>query len=146
MHVGRVQLEGGRVSEPVSRGITEQLRELGFVTDRMKTGTPVRIDGRSVKWELTTPQDGEDDFHHFSYLPSVKRELKQRQCFTVYTNPHTHEILRQGLPDSPLYNGQIQSIGPRYCPSIETKIVTFADKEEHQLFWNRKGKIHKSFI
>lgn len=145
MHVGRVQLEGGRVSEPVSRGITEQLRELGFVTDRMKTGTPVRIDGRSVKWELTTPQDGEDDFHHFSYLPSVKRELKQRQCFTVYTNPHTHEILRQGLPDSPLYNGQIQSIGPRYCPSIETKIVTFADKEEHQLFLEPEGEETQEF-
>lgn len=145
MHVGRVQLEGGRVSEPVSRGITEQLRELGFVTDRMKTGTPVRIDGRSVKWELTTPQDGEDDFHHFSYLPSVKRELKQRQCFTVYTNTHTHEILRQGLPDSPLYNGQIQSIGPRYCPSIETKIVTFADKEEHQLFLEPEGEDTQEF-
>ena len=145
MHVGRVQLEGGRVSEPVSRGITEQLRDLGFVTDRMKTGTPVRIDGRSVKWELTTPQDGEDDFHHFSYLPSVKRELKQRQCFTVYTNPHTHEILRQGLPDSPLYNGQIQSIGPRYCPSIETKIVTFADKEEHQLFLEPEGEDTQEF-
>lgn len=145
MHVGRVQLEGGRVSEPVSRGITEQLRELGIVTDRMKTGTPVRIDGRSVKWELTTPQDGEDDFHHFSYLPSVKRELKQRQCFTVYTNPHTHEILRQGLPDSPLYNGQIQSIGPRYCPSIETKIVTFADKEEHQLFLEPEGEDTQEF-
>lgn len=145
MHVGRVQLEGGRVSEPVSRGITEQLKDLGFETDRMKTGTPVRIDGRSVKWEMTTPQDGEDDFHHFSYLPSVKRELKQRQCFTVYTNPHTHEILRQGLPDSPLYNGQIQSIGPRYCPSIETKIVTFADKEEHQLFLEPEGEDTQEF-
>ena len=145
MHVGRVQLEGGRVSEPVSRGITEQLKDLGFETDRMKTGTPVRIDGRSVKWEMTTPQDGEDDFHHFSYLPSVKRELKQRQCFTVYTNPYTHEILRQGLPDSPLYNGQIQSIGPRYCPSIETKIVTFADKEEHQLFLEPEGEDTQEF-
>lgn len=145
MHVGRVQLEGGRVSEPVSRGITEQLKDLGFETDRMKTGTPVRIDGRSVKWEMTTPQDGEDDFHHFSYLPSVKRELKQRQCFTVYTNTLTHEILRQGLPDSPLYNGQIQSIGPRYCPSIETKIVTFADKEEHQLFLEPEGEDTQEF-
>lgn len=145
MHVGRVQLEGGRVSEPVSRGITEQLRDLGFETDRMKTGTPVRIDGRSVKWEMTTPQDGDDDFHQFSYLPSVKRELKQRQCFTVYTNTHTHEILRQGLPDSPLYNGQIQSIGPRYCPSIETKIVTFADKDEHQLFLEPEGEDTQEF-
>ncbi len=145
MHIGRVQLKGGRVSEPASHGITEQLRDYGFATDRMKTGTPVRIDGRSVKWELTTPQDGEDDFHHFSYLPSVRRELKQRQCFTVYTNPHTHEILRQGLPDSPLYNGQIQSIGPRYCPSIETKIVTFADKEEHQLFLEPEGEDTQEF-
>ena len=93
MHIGRVQLEGGRVSEPASYGITEQLHEMGFVVDRMKTGTPVRIDGRSINLELTTPQDGENDFHHFSYLPSVKRELKQRQCFTVYTNLETHEIL-----------------------------------------------------
>lgn len=145
MHIGRVQLEGGRVSEPASYGITEQLHEMGFVVDRMKTGTPVRIDGRSINWELTTPQDGENDFHHFSYLPSVKRELKQRQCFTVYTNPHTHEILRQGLPDSPLYNGQIQSIGPRYCPSIETKIVTFADKDEHQLFLEPEGEDTQEF-
>ena len=145
MHIGRVQLEGGRVSEPASYGITEQLHEMGFVVDRMKTGTPVRIDGRSIHWELTTPQDGEDDFHHFSYLPSVKRELKQRQCFTIYTNNETHEILRRGLPDSPLYNGQIQSIGPRYCPSIETKIVTFADKEEHQLFLEPEGEDTQEF-
>ena len=145
MHIGRVQLEGGRVSEPASYGITEQLHEMGFVVDRMKTGTPVRIDGRSIHWELTTPQDGEDDFHHFSYLPSVKRELKQRQCYTIYTNNETHEILRRGLPDSPLYNGQIQSIGPRYCPSIETKIVTFADKEEHQLFLEPEGEDTQEF-
>lgn len=145
MHIGRVQLQGGRVSEPASYGITEQLRELGFVADRMKTGTPVRIDGRSVKWDLTTPQDGEDDFHHFSYLPHVKRSLKQRQCFTAYTNTKTHDILRQGLPDSPLYNGQIKSIGPRYCPSIETKIVTFADKQEHQLFLEPEGEDTQEF-
>ncbi|MBO5249208.1 MAG: tRNA uridine-5-carboxymethylaminomethyl(34) synthesis enzyme MnmG [Muribaculaceae bacterium] len=145
MHIGRVQLKGGRVSEPASHGLTEQLREMGFVTDRMKTGTPVRIDGRTVKWELTTPQDGEDDFHGFSYLPDVKRTLKQRQCFTVYTNIQTHEILRRGLPDSPLYNGQIQSIGPRYCPSIETKIVTFADKDEHQLFLEPEGEDTQEF-
>lgn len=145
MHIGRVQLKGGRVSEPASHGLTEQLREMGFVTDRMKTGTPVRIDGRTVKWELTTPQDGEDDFHGFSYLPDVKRTLKQRQCFTVYTNIQTHEVLRRGLPDSPLYNGQIQSIGPRYCPSIETKIVTFADKDEHQLFLEPEGEDTQEF-
>lgn len=145
MHIGRVQLAGGRVAEPASYGVTEQLRELGFDTERMKTGTPVRIDGRSVKWELTIPQEGEDDFHKFSYLPSVKRRLKSRPCYTVYTNPTTHEILRRGLPDSPLYNGQIQSIGPRYCPSIETKIVTFADKQEHQLFLEPEGEDTQEF-
>ena len=145
MHIGRVQLQGGRVSEPASHGITEQLKEIGFVTERMQTGTPVRIDGRSVKWELTTPQEGENDFHQFSYLPNVKRELKQRECYTVYTNPTTHDILRNGLPDSPLYNGQIQSIGPRYCPSIETKIVTFADKQEHQLFLEPEGEDTQEF-
>ena len=118
---------------------------MGFTTERMKTGTPVRIDGRSVKWELTTPQEGENDFHSFSYLPDVKRELKQRSCYTVYTNPTTHDILRDGLPDSPLYNGQIQSIGPRYCPSIETKIVTFADKQEHQLFLEPEGEDTQEF-
>ncbi len=145
MHIGRVQIAGGRVSEPASYGVTEQLRELGFDTARMKTGTPVRIDGRSVKWELTTPQEGEEDFHKFSYLPTVKRRLKSRPCYTVYTNPTTHEILRRGLPDSPLYNGQIQSIGPRYCPSIETKIVTFADKQEHQLFLEPEGEDTQEF-
>ncbi len=145
MHTGRVQLPGGRVAEPASHGITEQLREMGFATDRMKTGTPVRIDGRSVKWELTNLQEGEDDFHKFSYLPGVRRKLRQRPCHTVYTNPETHAILRAGLPDSPLYNGQIQSIGPRYCPSIETKIVTFADKEEHQLFLEPEGETTQEY-
>lgn len=140
MHVGRAQVEGGRVSEPASHGITEQLRDLGFATARMKTGTPVRIDGRSVRWELTAPQAGDDDFHKFSFLPDVHRELKQRECHIVYTNTATHDILRGGLPDSPLYNGQIQSIGPRYCPSIETKIVTFPDKDEHQLFLEPEGE------
>lgn len=145
MHVGRAQVEGGRVSEPASHGITEQLAEFGFVTARMKTGTPVRIDGRSVKWELTSPQEGENDFHKFSYLPDVRRELRRRKCYTVYTNPATHDILREGLPDSPLYNGQIKSIGPRYCPSIETKIVTFADKDEHQLFLEPEGEDTQEF-
>ena len=140
MHVGRVKMAGGRISEPASYGITEQLRSLGFTVGRMKTGTPVRIDGRSVKWELTTMQEGDNDFHHFSYLPEVRRELKQLPCHIVYTNERTHEILRRGLPDSPLYNGQIQSIGPRYCPSIETKIVTFADKTQHQLFLEPEGE------
>lgn len=140
MHVGRVQIKGGRVSEPASHGITEQLRDLGFTTERMKTGTPVRIDARSIKFELAEKQEGDDDFHKFSYLPDVKRELKQRPCWIVNTNPEVHEILREGLPESPLYNGQIQSIGPRYCPSIETKIVTFADKDSHQLFLEPEGE------
>lgn len=140
MHIGRTQIEGGRCAEPASTGITAQLRDLGFVTDRMKTGTPVRIDGRSVHFDLTTPQELEDDFHHFSYLPSVKSTLRQRRCYNVWTNDDTHRVLRRGLPDSPLYNGQIQSIGPRYCPSIETKIVTFADKDSHQLFLEPEGE------
>ncbi len=140
MHIGRTQVKGGRISEPASYGITEQLRDYGFTTDRMKTGTPVRIDGRTVDFSLATPQEGDMDFHKFSYLPTVKRELNQRKCYTIYTSEATHEILRAGLPDSPLYNGQIQSIGPRYCPSIETKIVTFADKTEHQLFLEPEGE------
>lgn len=139
MHVGRVQFTGGRIAEPASHGITEQLKDLGFTCERMKTGTPVRLDGRTVDWGLATIQEGEDDFHTFSYLPDVKRELPQLPCFIVYTNEATHEVLRKGLPDSPLYNGQIKSIGPRYCPSIETKIVTFADKTEHQLFIEPEG-------
>ena len=140
MHVGEVQTPGGRVSEPAAYGLTEQLKQLGFTTDRMKTGTPVRIDGRSVDWSLTTPQYGDEDFHKFSYLPEVHRELRQLPCFITNTNEQTHEILREGLPRSPLYNGQIQSIGPRYCPSIETKIVTFADKSSHQLFLEPEGE------
>lgn len=145
MHVGTVQTPGGRVSEPASRGLTEQLHDLGFATDRMKTGTPVRIDGRSVDWSKTTIQWGEDDFHHFSYLPEVKRSLKQRPCHILYTNPEAHEIMRSNLDRSPLYNGQIQSIGPRYCPSIETKIVTFADKQEHQLFLEPEGETTQEY-
>jgi tRNA uridine 5-carboxymethylaminomethyl modification enzyme len=146
MHIGRTQIRGGRVAEPASCGLTESLCNLGFATDRMKTGTPVRIDGRTVDFSLTTPQDGDDafaeggDFHKFSYLPGERRTLRQRPCFTVYTSEQTHEVLRRGLPDSPLFNGQIQSIGPRYCPSIETKIVTFADKTEHQLFLEPEGE------
>ena len=141
MHIGRTMIEGGRVSEPASHGLTEQLVKLGFHAERMKTGTPVRIDGRSVDWSLTIEQKGdEEEYLGFSYDPNVKRELKQRACNIVYTNPQTHEILRRGLPESPLYNGQIQSIGPRYCPSIETKIVTFADKNEHQLFLEPEGE------
>ena len=145
MHIGRVQIEGGRISEPASYGLTEQLKQLGFIADRMKTGTPVRIDGRSVKWDKTTPQAGENDFHKFSYMPGVARELSQRDCYIIYTSETTHDVLRRGLPDSPLYNGQIKSIGPRYCPSIETKIVTFADKAEHQLFLEPEGETTTEF-
>lgn len=140
MHIGRVSLEGGRISEPASYGITEQLVQMGFKADRMKTGTPVRIDGRTIHFDMATRQDGENDFHKFSYLPSVKRTLNQRPCWIVYTSPEVHEALREGLPDSPLYNGTIKSIGPRYCPSIETKIVTFADKDAHQLFLEPEGE------
>lgn len=140
MHIGRTMVPGGRTAEPASYGLSDQLKDLGFGVGRMKTGTPVRIDGRSVDWSQAIPQEGDNDFHKFSYLPEVKRKLRQRPCYTVYTNSETHEILRSGLPDSPLFNGQIQSIGPRYCPSIETKIVTFADKDEHQLFLEPEGE------
>lgn len=140
MHIGKTQLRGGRVSEPASYGITEQLISLGIRTDRMKTGTPVRIDGRSVDFSLTEEQKGEMDFHKFSFLDHEPKTLKQLSCWTLYTNEEAHEVLRNGLADSPLYNGQIQSIGPRYCPSIETKIVTFADKLEHQLFLEPEGE------
>ncbi len=140
MHIGRVKLPGGRISEPASYGITEKLVEVGFEAGRMKTGTPVRIDGRTIDFSVCKVQGGDNDFHRFSYLPSAHRELRQLDCYITYTNESTHEILRAGLPDSPLYNGQIQSIGPRYCPSIETKIVTFADKSEHQLFLEPEGE------
>ena len=139
MHVGKKQMTGGRISEPASFGITEQLKEIGFTTDRMKTGTPMRVDERSIDFSKLTEQPGDVDFHKFSYLKEVKRELPQRSCWITYTNEKTHEILNQGLEFSPLYNGQIQSIGPRYCPSIETKIVTFADKNSHQLFLEPEG-------
>ena len=139
LHFGKTQIEGGRISEPSSFGITEQLRQLGFVTDRMKTGTPARVDKRSIDFSQLTEQLGDDDNHQFSYLDTVQRQLKQMSCWITYTNQDTHNVLRSGLADSPLYNGQIQSIGPRYCPSIETKIVTFADKEMHQLFLEPEG-------
>ena len=145
MHIGRVQFGGGRISEPAAHGITEQLKSLGFVTDRMKTGTPVRIDSRSIDFSQAVVQEGDNDFHKFSYLPNVKRTLVQRPCWMVYTNERVHQILRDGLPDSPLYNGQIQSVGPRYCPSIETKIVTFADKTSHQLFLEPEGETTHEF-
>lgn len=145
LHIGRVQLSGGRISEPSSTGLTEQLKSLGIRTDRMKTGTPVRIDARSVHFEEMTEQEGENDFHKFSYLPSAKSSLKQLSCWTTFTNEACHEVLREGLPDSPLYNGQIKSIGPRYCPSIETKIITFADKPQHQLFLEPEGETTQEY-
>lgn len=140
MHIGSTQLTGGRVAEPASYGITEQLKEAGFRTDRMKTGTPARIDGRSVDFSLMEEQTGEDDFHKFSYLDFKPRTLKQLSCWICNTNEDVHEKLREGLEYSPLYNGQIKSIGPRYCPSIETKIVTFAEKNSHQLFLEPEGE------
>ena len=139
MHVGRTQIPGGRVSEPYSTGLTEQLKSIGFAADRMKTGTPVRLDARTIDFSQTTRQDGDTEPGKFSFLPESGPVLPQLPCWTVKTNPETHRILREGLPDSPLYNGQIQSIGPRYCPSIETKIVTFADKDEHHLFLEPEG-------
>lgn len=139
LHFGPKQIEGGRISEPSAKGLSEQLRLLGFETDRMKTGTPARIDKRSIDFNKLTEQPGDDDGHHFSYLPDIQRRLKQMSCWITYTNPRTHSILRDGLPHSPLYNGQIHSIGPRYCPSIETKIITFADKDAHQIFLEPEG-------
>ena len=140
MHVGNVQFKGGRISEPASHKLTEQLNSLGIKSDRMKTGTPVRIDGRSVHFDQMKEQPGEKDFKQFSYLDNIPRPLKELSCWTTFTNEACHEILRKGLPESPLYNGQIQSIGPRHCPSIETKIVCFADKEQHQLFLEPEGE------
>lgn len=146
MHFGRTQIEGGRISEDASKGLTEQLSALGFRTDRMKTGTPARIDGRTINFELAEEQTGDiGDFHKFSFLPGVKRTLKNRSCWIVHTNPMVHQILNDNLADSPLYNGQIKSIGPRYCPSIETKIVTFADKDSHQLFLEPEGETTEEY-
>lgn len=128
MHIGRTKLPGGRMAEPASYQLTESIARHGITYGRMKTGTPVRIDARSVHFDLMETQDGECDFHKFSFMNTSVRHLKQLQCWTCYTNEEVHRILRDGLADSPLFNGQIQSIGPRYCPSIETKIVTFPDK------------------
>ena len=147
MHVGQVKTPGGRVSEPPARGITEQLAQLGFTVGRMKTGTPPRLDERTIDFTQCIRQDGEHDFHHFSFLPGITSQLEQRPCWIVHTNEQVHEILREGLPQSPLYNGQITSIGPRYCPSIETKIVTFADKTSHQLFIEPEGaNTHEMYL
>lgn len=138
MHIGRKQVSGGRCAEPAASFLTASINALGIRSDRMKTGTPVRIDKRSVHLEEMEEQPGETDFHRFSYI-SERRPLPQLPCWTCETNDEVHQILRSGLADSPLYNGQIQSIGPRYCPSIETKIVTFPDREHHPLFLEPEG-------
>ncbi len=160
LHFGETQIGGGRIAEAPSSGLTEQLRELGFATARMKTGTPARIDSRSIDFSMAQPQEGDDtvvraasgevtevrrDFHKFSFLPSSRRMLMPRLCYVCHTNPEVHQELHDNLDRSPLYNGSIQSIGPRYCPSIETKIVTFADKESHQLFLEPEGETTTEF-
>ncbi len=166
MHFGPTQIPGGRISEPASLGLAEQLQSLGFEVLRMKTGTPARVDASSIDFSLAERQDGDDkvaaaepaspeletkvtlverDFHKFSFLPDVRRELAPRSCFIVHTNPESHRVLHDNIELSPLYNGQIKSIGPRYCPSIETKIVTFADKESHQLFLEPEGETTNEF-
>lgn len=139
MHVGRKMIEGGRCAEPAVHNFTESITRWGFTTARMKTGTPVRIDKRSVHFEDMEEQPGDSDFHQFSYM-GEHRVLKQLPCWTCYTNKKVHETLKSGLADSPLYNGQIQSTGPRYCPSIETKLVTFPDKDQHPLFLEPEGE------
>lgn len=146
MHVGRVSFQGGRISEPASYGIPAQLKELGFEVGRMKTGTPVRIDGRSIDFTKLTEQDGENDFHRFSFINyDYTNNLVHRPCYMAYTNESVHNVLREGFKDSPLFNGTIQSIGPRYCPSIETKLDTFADKTSHHLFLEPEGETTTEF-
>ena len=139
MHIGKVQIEGGRIAEPAAKGLTESIKMHGITAGRMKTGTPVRLDKRSINLQLTDIQQGDNDFHAFSYT-RTERNLKQNPCWACYTNPEVHKILSDGLDESPLYNGQIQSIGPRYCPSIETKIVTFAERDRHLLFLEPEGE------
>lgn len=139
MHIGRKMVEGGRCAEPAAHNFTESITRWGITTARMKTGTPVRIDKRSVHFEDMEEQPGDSDFHQFSYM-GEHRVLKQLPCWTCYTNKKVHETLKSGLADSPLYNGQIQSTGPRYCPSIETKLVTFPDKDQHPLFLEPEGE------
>ncbi len=144
MHIGKTKIPGGRIAEAPSLHLAESIERHGIARGRMKTGTPVRIDGRSVHFEDMMMQPGEDDFHKFSFMGET-RPLPQLPCWIVFTNPDVHECLRKGLPDSPLYNGQIQSVGPRYCPSIETKLVTFANREQHQLFLEPEGEDTQEF-
>lgn len=139
MHVGKIRIPGGRCAEPAVYRFSESIARHGIRVGRMKTGTPVRIDARSVHFEDLERQDGETDFHQFSYM-GTPRALQQLPCWTCYTTPEAHETLRKGLAESPLFNGQIQSTGPRYCPSIETKLVTFPDKDQHPLFLEPEGE------
>ncbi len=146
MHFGSVKVEGGRISEDAAKGITEQLVRIGFRADRMKTGTPARLDGRTIDFSKAEVQWGDDNpDEKFSFLPEVRRTLKNRPCWIVHTNPAAHAEMVSRLDESPLYNGQIQSIGPRYCPSIETKLVSFADKDSHQLFLEPEGETTEEY-
>ena len=146
IHIGQQKQRGGRIAEPESKHISEQLFDLGFKVGRMKTGTPVRIDGRSVNYSKLTEQQGDDDFYKFSYLPENRTKLRQLSCYIAYTNLDTHNILQTGFESSPLFDGTIQSLGPRYCPSIETKLITFADKDQHHLFLEPEGRIPLNII
>lgn len=146
MHFGPVKTEGGRIAEDSSKGVSEQLAAIGFRVDRMKTGTPARIDGRTIRFDLAEKQCGDSNpAEKFSFLPDVHRRLRERPCWIVHTNPEAHAELTAHLDESPLYNGDIRSIGPRYCPSIETKLVTFADKESHQLFLEPEGETTEEY-
>lgn len=138
IHIGKTQVKGGRMSEPSSKGITEQLSEIGFYTGRMKTGTPPRIDGRTIDFSKMLEQKGDEGNERFSFIKQ-KNNLKQRSCYITYTNLNVHEELRIGFEASPLFNGSIAGVGPRYCPSIEDKIVTFSEKDKHQLFLEPEG-------
>jgi tRNA uridine 5-carboxymethylaminomethyl modification enzyme len=148
MHIGRKQEQGGRSAEPASFGISEQIKSYGFQVGRMKTGTPARLDGRTIDFSVMRKQEGEKGFYQFSYLNNhVDRELRQRACYITYTNPDVHENLKEGFEDSPMYNGTIQSTGPRYCPSIESKLSTFSEKNEHLLFLEPEGETtHEYYI
>lgn len=140
MHIGKAQMEGGRIGESASYHISDQLFNAGFKTGRLKTGTPVRIDGRSVNFSTLQEQGGDEVIHHFSFLPEIKSSLKKKSCWITYTNLEVHKILEEGFADSPMYNGTILGTGPRYCPSIEAKIVTFAERTSHQLFLEPEGE------
>jgi tRNA uridine 5-carboxymethylaminomethyl modification enzyme len=140
MHFGSSKVKGGRISEPSSVGITEQLVSVGFMAGRMKTGTPVRLDKRTIDFSQLQRQDGEEGDRRFSYLPGIKNDLQRLPCYITYTNPKVHKIIASGFEDSPLFDGTIKGLGPRYCPSIETKLITFSDKEQHQLFLEPEGE------